>query len=97
MAAIAYLAGGISGALLLGSAPASRFVRFHAAQSLVTFGALSIAALALGSIPGIGWICAAALAPIGGTLWGALLAGTRRGQGLRLPVAGKLAERFISR
>jgi uncharacterized membrane protein len=45
-ASLAYLAGPLSGALLLATEPASRFVRFHAWQAVLALGLLGIAAVA---------------------------------------------------
>ena len=42
---LAYLAGPLSGALLLAVEPASQFVRFHAWQSVVGLGGLALAAV----------------------------------------------------
>ena len=44
-ASLAYLAGPLSGALLLATEPASRFVRFHAWQAVLALGLLGIAAV----------------------------------------------------
>ncbi len=42
---LAYLAGPLSGALLLAIEPASQFVRFHAWQAVVGLGGLALAAV----------------------------------------------------
>ena len=44
-ATMAYLAGPFSGALLLATEPANRFVRFHAWQAVLALGALGVAAV----------------------------------------------------
>jgi uncharacterized membrane protein len=44
-ATVAYLAGPFSGALLLATEPANRFVRFHAWQAVLALGALGVAAV----------------------------------------------------
>jgi len=50
--ALAYLLGPITGILFLLVEKESKFVRFHAMQSLITFGALTLLAVT----PVIGWL-----------------------------------------
>ena len=54
-AALAYVLGWISGVVLLVTERQNRFVRFHALQSILVFGALSLAWFVCLSIPLLGW------------------------------------------
>ncbi len=77
-------------------------VRFHAAQSLVVFGAITVALFLCGGASAIAFFVAAPtfqmLQAFGNAIWFAavalwllLLVKTWRGEDLRLPVAGALA------
>ena len=56
--ALTYALGWITGAAFLLFEPANNFVRFHARQSLIVFGGLSIAWFVAVTIPIIGWFFA---------------------------------------
>jgi len=85
-----------------------RFVRFHAAQSVLAFGlllgvnvALSVAAVAVAFVPGVGGLLAGAVGaaaaltgPLGAVLWIGLLYLALRGDEYALPVVGGLARRL---
>jgi len=83
-------------------------VRFHAAQSLIVFGVLSVALFLCGGASAVAFFVAAQtfqmLQAIGNALWfGAvllwlfLLVKTWRGETWRVPVAGDLAMKIASR
>ena len=83
-------------------------VRFHAAQSLIVFGVLSVALFLCGGASAVAFVVAAQtfqmLQAIGNALWfGAvllwlfLLVKTWRGETWRVPVAGDLAFKIASR
>ena len=97
----------MSGAVLYAVAD-DRFVRFHAAQSVLVFGlllgvnvALSAAAVAAAFVPGVGgslaWAIGAAAAltgPLGVVLWLGLLYVAYRGEEYAVPVVGGVARRL---
>ena len=101
---LAYLAGPFSGALLVAIEETSRFVKFHAWQSLVGLGVLGVAALiCLGLAflmllisPAIFWGMLW-LAAIGAAawvvLWATCMVQAYRGRVWKLPFAGPYAER----
>ena len=83
-------------------------VRFHAAQSLIVFGTLSIALLLCGGASAVAFFVAVPtfqlVQAVGNALWfGAvllwlfLLLKTWRGETWRIPVAGDLAMKLASR
>ncbi len=61
-AALAYAVGWVSGVVLLVFEP-NKFVRFHALQSTIVFGALSLAWMVALSVPFLGWIVAIFVIP----------------------------------
>ena len=51
---LCYVAGWITGIIFLVLEQRNKFVRFHAAQSIVTFGTITVAGIVLGLIPVVG-------------------------------------------
>jgi uncharacterized membrane protein len=103
-AALSYLAGPFSGALLLAVEKTSRFVKFHAWQSLVGLGLLGVAStllllLAFAMLivsPTAFWVMLwlAAITAAGWLgVWAACLVQAYRGRLWKLPLAGPYAER----
>jgi uncharacterized membrane protein len=104
-AVLAYLAGPLSGALLLGVEQTSRFVRFHAFQALVGLGTLGVAALLFLGLafllllvsPVAFWTMlwfSAATAVAWLCVWAVCLFQAYKGRIWKLPVAGIYAERW---
>jgi len=69
-----------------------RFVRFHAIQSIVVFGVLSLA-FSLLFIPIIGWIFGWGIILLVFILWIVLMIRAYQGKRIKIPVAGDIAER----
>ena len=53
-ALLCYVGGWISGVIFLVLEQKNRFVRFHAIQSIITFGTITVAGILLGLIPVVG-------------------------------------------
>jgi len=68
-----------------------RFVRFHAIQSIVVFGVLSLA-FSLLFIPIIGWIFGWGIILLVFILWIVLMIRAYQGKRIKIPVAGDIAE-----
>src|SRR5215213_3590924 len=80
--AAAYALGWITGIVFLMTEPANRFVRFHALQSIIVFGGLSLA-----------WFIALVLIPpLSAVLWLLLMFKAYQRQRFKLPFAGDIAE-----
>ena len=103
-ASLAYLAGPFSGALLLATEPASRFVRFHAWQAVVGLGLLATAAVLFLSLafvllivsPTAFWAMLWLAATTGAAwvgVWALCLVNAYKGRVWKLPLAGDYAER----
>ncbi len=92
-ALLSYLVGWVTGLIFFLIEKDNKYVRFHAFQSMVVFGALTVLSIILVMIPVIGW----ALIPIvniaGLILWITLMIKAYQGEKLKLPVAGDMAEK----
>jgi len=85
---LCYLVGWITGLIFFLIEKDSQFVKFHAMQSIITFGACVI----LGFIPVIGWI----IWILALVLWILLMVKAYQGQKFKLPLIGDLAEKWSS-
>lgn len=91
--ALAYGLGWITGVVFLLTEPSNKFVRFHALQSLIVFGGLSIAWFIALSIPFLGWFIALVVIPIGSAiLWLLLIFKAYQGERFKVPFAGDVAD-----
>ncbi len=68
-------------------------IRFHAMQSVVTFGALTI----LTMIPLLGWILAPLVMIFSFVLWLVLIIKAYQGEKFKLPVVGEFAENQLKK
>jgi uncharacterized membrane protein len=90
---LAYALGWITGLALLLIERENQFVRFHALQSTIVFGALCALWFVGLSIPIIGWLISFMLIPpLSALLWVLLIVKAYRGQRFKLPFAGDIAE-----
>ena len=91
--ALAYALGWLTGLFFLVTESSNRFVRFHAFQSVILFGGLSIAWLVSMSIPPIGWFLAfVVIPPVSAVLWLLLMFKAYQGERFKVPFAGEVAE-----
>jgi uncharacterized membrane protein len=92
-AALSYAIGWVTGAAFLLLEQENRFVRFHAMQSVIVFGSLSIAWMIALSLPLLGWIVAfLVIPPLSAVLWLILMYKAYRGERYKVPGAGDMAE-----
>ena len=94
-AALCYGLGWVTGLLFFATEPENSFVRFHAMQSMVVFGAAFIAFLVCLSIPFLGWILSIFIFYASAALWLILMFKAYQGERFKLPVAGEIAEQRI--
>lgn len=99
--ALSYLFGWITGIIFYLLEPDRPFVRFHAVQSIIVFGALSVLGIVFSifsAIPGLGWILTFLLWPIVGLagfiLWLVLIIKAYRGERFKLPVIDGMVEKW---
>ncbi len=93
---LCYVLGWISGIIFLVLEQKDRWVRFHAAQSLVVFGILTIAGLILGWIPVVGTIFASIISFAGVILWVILMVKAYNGERFEIPWASDVADSIIT-
>lgn len=91
-AALSYVLGWLTGIvfLLIEKDP---FVRFHAMQSIITFGGLTILSL----LPVIGWILSPLVMILGFVLWLLLIYKAYQGEEYKLPWVGEFAKKQMGR
>ncbi|MCJ7763551.1 MAG: DUF4870 domain-containing protein [Dehalococcoidales bacterium] len=75
----------------------NKFVRFHAVQSIIVFGALTIASALLDWIPIVGGFFGAVIGILGFVLWIVLMVKAYQGIKYKLPVVGDLAEKWSAK
>ncbi|OGG04179.1 hypothetical protein A2Z33_03420 [Candidatus Gottesmanbacteria bacterium RBG_16_52_11] len=97
MAAAAYLLGWITGLIFLLIEKDSKFVRFHAMQSVILFGGLHIAMIVLGLIPFLGPLVGMLLALAAFILWIVLMWKAFQGETYKVPYIGELAEKQLAK
>jgi uncharacterized membrane protein len=83
---LCYVLGWVTGLILIFLEKENKFVRFHAVQSIVTFGALTVVIIIINFIPIVGWILAF-------ILWIVLMIKAYQGQRFNLPWIGGFAEK----
>lgn len=92
---LCYLGGWITGIVFLVIEQKNKFVRFHALQSIVTFGALTVASAFLSWIPFIGGFLGAAIGILAFILWILLMVKAYHGELYKVPMAGHVAEGIL--
>lgn len=92
-ALLSYLLGFISGIVFYVLEKDNKFVRFHAMQSIITFGFLFVLGMFLGLMPVIGWVLGYILWIVEFILWIILMVKAYNGEIFKLPVAGDMAEK----
>jgi uncharacterized membrane protein len=93
---LCYLLGFITGILFFVLEKENTFVRFHAMQSIITFGTIFVLSFILGFIPIIGWILALLLPFVALILWIILMVKAYQGARYKLPIVGDIAEKQVS-
>jgi uncharacterized membrane protein len=93
--ALCYVVGWASGLVFFLLEKDNKFVRYHAMQSIITFGAITIANIVLSQIPGPGLILAWILWPLTIVLIIVLAVKAYQGEEYNLRWAGDLARRWL--
>jgi uncharacterized membrane protein len=92
---LCYLGGWISGIVFLVIEQKNKFVRFHALQSIITFGALTVAGALLAWIPYAGSVFGIIIGILAFILWVVLMVKTYQGELYKVPLAGQVAEGLL--
>jgi uncharacterized membrane protein len=90
---LCYVAGWITGIVFVVLEKKSTFVKFHAWQSIMTFGVLTVAELILAWIPFVGWILSILIGILMFVLWIILMIQAGTGKMWKVPLAGDWAEK----
>ena len=94
---LCYVLGWISGLVFILIEQESKFVRYHAMQSIYIFGAINVVAIVLGWIPVIGNVIAGLLGLLGFILWIFLMIRAYQGAKPKVLWAGDLAEKWVQK
>jgi uncharacterized membrane protein len=94
---LSYVLGWITGIIFIVLEKKSTFVKFHAWQSIMTFGVLTVAQLIFGWIPIAGWIISILIGILMFVLWLILIIQAGTGKMWKVPWAGDWAEKQISK
>ena len=94
---LCYVLGWISGLVFILIEQESKFVRYHAMQSIYIFGTITVVALVLGWIPVIGTVVATIVWLIGLALWIFLMIRAYQGKQPKVLWAGDLAEKWVQK
>ncbi len=92
---LCYLGGWITGIVFLVIEQKNKFVRFHALQSIVTFGALTVASALLNLIPFFGGLLNTVIGILALVLWILLMVKAHQGELYKVPIAGHVAEGIL--
>ena len=92
---LCYVLGWVTGIIFFVLEKENKFVRFHAMQSILVFGAFTVVSIILNFIPFVGWILGTILGILAFVLWIILMVKAYRGEMYKLPVAGDIAERQV--
>jgi len=92
---LCYLLGWVTGVVFILVEKDDLDIRFHAFQSLATFGSLSLLGLIAGWIPVIGGLIGMLIGPAGLILWIVLMVKAYQGERFKLPVVGDWAEQQL--
>jgi uncharacterized membrane protein len=97
---LSYVLGWITGLIFFLMEDKDEFVRFHAMQSMIVFGAITVASIILGilfMIPFLGPILGAFFWIATVVLWIILMVKAYQGERYKLPIAGNLAEKYSAK
>jgi len=94
---LSYVLGWITGLVFYLIEEKDEFVRFHAMQSIIVFGAITVLSIAfsiLFIVPYLGAILGAFLWIASVALWVILMVRAYQGKRFKLPIAGDMAEKY---
>lgn len=91
-AALSYVLGWLTGIVFL-LIEKDKFIRFHAMQSIITFGVLNILLL----IPFIGWALTPLILIVSFLLWLFLIFKAYQGEEFKLPIIGDFVQKQLEK
>lgn len=91
--AFCYALGWVTGVVFLLTERSNKYVRFHAWQSTLVFGALSVLMVLVRGVRPVGMLVTTFLiVPVSAVLWLLLMFKAYQGERFKLPIAGRIAE-----
>lgn len=93
-ALLSYLLGVITGVIFYLIEKENKFVRYHAVQSTITFGALLVLGIVLNFVPIVGVMLMPILGIAEIILWIFLMIKAYQGEKFKLPIVGDMAEKY---
>ncbi|UOE94036.1 DUF4870 domain-containing protein [Alkalihalobacillus sp. LMS39] len=94
---LCYLAAFVSGLIIFLLEKENKAVRFHALQSIIAFGALTILNIVVGQIPYVGWVLGSLINLVYFVLWVVLMYKAYNGEQYKLPFVGDIAEKQVNK
>ena len=94
---LCYALGWITGLIFLLLEKGNTFVRFHALQSLVTFGILHVISFVVLIIPVLGIMVSFLIGALSFVLWIVLMIKAYKGERYKLPVVGDFVEQQLGK
>jgi len=94
---LCYVLWWVSGLVFVLIEQESKFVRYHAMQSIYIFGTITVVAIVLGWIPVIGMVISVIIWLVGLALWIFLMIRAYQGQKPKVLWAGDLAEKWVQK
>jgi len=95
--ALCYALGWVTGIVFLVLENKNQTVRFHAMQSVMTFGILNVASIVINVLPGLGTAMSFALGILTMVLWVWCMVQAWQGVRWKVPVIGDEAEKQVNR
>lgn len=90
---LCYLLGWITGLVFFLIEKESKFVRFHALQSIIVFGSFTVLPFVLIMIPAIGPLLLPLVSLVELVVWILLMVKTFQGETFKIPYVGDIAEK----
>ncbi|MFA5629250.1 MAG: DUF4870 domain-containing protein [Dehalococcoidales bacterium] len=95
-ALLSYVLGWITGLIFYLIEPHNRFVRFHAMQSIIVFGAVTLLGIIFSWVP-FWFVLGPIISLLAFVLWIILIIKAYQGQKFKLPFVGDLAEKWANK
>ena len=92
---LCFVLGWVSGLVFILIERENKFVRFHAMQSIIVFGAITVVGFVLGWVPVIGAVIGGIIWVLGLVLWIVLMVKAYQGTMYKLPLSGNMAEKWV--
>ncbi len=96
---LCYVVGFVTGIVFFMIEKENKFVRFHAMQSIITFGGLFVISIAINIfltfIPFVVFAFGALIGLLQLVLWVVLMVKAYQGATFKLPITGELAEKYV--